>query len=452
MAFFNEEGLSASELELRLQDLLAMSKLDEESEAMNLFEEGRHLVASDALPWGDEVRSAVVNAYVRFIHGEMWATGDGARVMESEIAAMMGEMLGNTGVQARITTGGSESVLSALACAKYRAFLRRYPGASPTEGFASAVGGVEPNRQYLEFEREPKSVVMPLHQHFSTFKGCALLGLEPIVVRPRAGRFWHVEPDDLRAAVRDDTIAVFATAGVWPYGTVDPIEEYGSIAEDHDLYFHVDACFGGFVIPFLERAAYYRPPLRPWDFRVPSVCSISADLHKNGMVPPPCGLLLFRGARDLEMAKVICPPSGLLTGTRATGPVAAAWTMLRAAGVEGFTQISLLTIGLRDALIDGCEVIPGLKTTRESQANLFAVYSDELDLRPAVEALRARGWTLATEPVPPPVCIVLIPMPQNRGRVEPFLRDLRDAVERCAVPLGSAPLDYEYSHYGGIPF
>lgn len=292
---------------------------------------------------------------------------------------------------------------------------------------------------------------MPIHQHYSAFKGCALFGIEPITVSPRTERVWEIDPEDVRAAVREDTIAIFATAGVWPYGTVDPILEIGKIAAEHDLYLHVDACFGGFVIPFLERAGYYDTPLEPWDFRVPAVSSISADLHKNGMVPPPCSLILFRDQELLEMAKVICPPSGVMTGTRPTGPVAAAWTMMRSVGLEGFKKMSLFTIGLRDTIMAGCRRIEGVEVTYGSKMNLFAVYSRTLDLRPAIEALRAKGWTVSTKPTPPPVCLVLVTMPQNAGQAEAFVADLEEAVERNRVPLGSAPEDYEYSHYGGIP-
>jgi tyrosine decarboxylase/aspartate 1-decarboxylase len=222
------------------------------------------------------------------------------------------------------------------------------------------------------------------------------------------------------------------------------------MAEEHDLYLHVDACFGGFIIPFLERAGYYDPPLEPWDFRVPGVCSISADLHKNGMVPPPCSLILFRDRELLELAKVICPPSGTITGTRATGPIAAGWTVLRSLGLERFKEMSLFTMGLRDAIMRGCAEMPGIKVSHETKMNLFALYSDELDLRPVFDAMRAMGWTIATKATPAPVSATIVTMPQNAGQVEPFLRDFRRALEENRVPIGALPPDYEYSHYGGI--
>jgi glutamate/tyrosine decarboxylase-like PLP-dependent enzyme len=451
MELFNEQGWAKEEIDERLQVLWNMSKLDGRSEAMNLFEEGRHLVSCDSLPWGDEVRERVVQAYLQFIHGEMWATGDGAREMQGEITSMIGGLLGAANAEGRITTGGTESILSAMACAKHRAYTRRFPGIEPGQRFSRPGAPVEPNKPFLEFERQSKSVVMPIHQHYSAFKACALFGLEPVTVSPRTERVWEIDPDDVRAAIREDTVAIFATAGVWPYGTIDPIREMGRIAEEFDLYFHVDACFGGFVIPFLELAGYYDPPLDPWDFRVSAVSSISADLHKNAMVPPPCSLILFRDESLLEMAKVISPPSGVMTGTRATGPVAAAWTMMRALGLEGFKQMSLFTIGLRDGMMAGCQGIEGIEVSDASKMNLFAVYSRTIDLRPAIKALRAKGWTVSTKPTPPPVCLTLVTMPQNAGQVEAFVSDFEEAIRENHVSLGSAPADYDYSHYGGIP-
>lgn len=132
MESFNEHGLSNEQLDTQLQAFWEISKLDPRSEATNLFDEGRHLISCDALPWGDEVRERVVRAYTRFIHGEMWATGDGARAMERDIVAMMGDLLGEASAVGRTTTGGSESVLSAMALAKYRAFTKRFPGLHPS--------------------------------------------------------------------------------------------------------------------------------------------------------------------------------------------------------------------------------------------------------------------------------------------------------------------------------
>jgi tyrosine decarboxylase/aspartate 1-decarboxylase len=404
-----------------------LSRLERQSRfpeyEQNLFDEGPHLVSSPSLPWGDEVRSQMVEAYVRFIHGETWLTGAGAREMEHEVISQMGALLGGDDVAGFITSGGSESNLCAMLAAKSRA------GRSG-------------------------SVVMPSYAHYSFYKGCRMFGLEPIPVPPPDGRYGAVDPDRVRSAVRNDTICLIGTAGTWPFGTVDPIAELGEIAAERDLYFHVDACFGGFILPFLERSGYHEH-LAPWDFRVPSVCSVSADLHKNGLVPPPASSLYFRDQDLLEHAKKIAPPNGTLSGTRGTGPIAASWTAFQVMGLERYMAASRHSMALRDELIAGICDIPGMQVVPDSMINIFVAYSASMDLRPVVAELSARGWMFVTNQEPAPIAICLCTMPQNERSAGPFLADLAEAVRLAAPPApaavsGSHAGDDEPSGYGNV--
>jgi len=302
-----EKGLGRYEIQDRLIEFEKASHFM--AFEKNLFDEGPHLTSSPALPWGDEVRERVVEAYVRFIHGEIWHTGVGARQMEREVISAMGDILGNPEAVGVITSGGSESDICALIAAKARAFCKEFPQVD-REDIHAVLG------TFHQFEKNTHSIVMPLHSHYSLYKGCAMLGLEPIPVFPIEGTYYKVDLDDVRASVRDDTIGIVATAGTWPFGTIDPIAQMGEVAAKHDLYYHVDACFGGFIIPFLERSGYYDTPLDPWDFRVPAVHSISADLHKNGMVPPPASSLYFRNKEIRQYARMLAVPLGTVSGTR----------------------------------------------------------------------------------------------------------------------------------------
>jgi glutamate/tyrosine decarboxylase-like PLP-dependent enzyme len=373
----------------------------------NLFDEGPHLVSSPELPWGDEVRNLSVAAYERFVHGETWITGGGAREMEADIVSWTGRLLGAIEPTGFVTSGGSESNMCAVLAAKQRA-------------------GVSTG-----------SVVFPANGHYSLHKLCRMFGLDPIVVPPPAnGPLYEVDPAAVDAAIRPDTIAIIATAGTWAYGSVDPIEALGEIAVRRGIHLHVDAAFGGFILPFLERSGY-DSAIAPWDFRVDGVCSISADLHKNGMAPPPAGLLLFRDQELLDHAKAICPPNGTMSGTRGTGPIAGAWTMVELLREPGYTAISLKSMALRDRLVAGVSEIPGLRVYPGSQINMTLIHSDELDLRPVVERLRDRGWMFSARAVPEPVSIVVVTMPHNDGQIVPMLADLHDAMS-SALPLGQA--------------
>ena len=284
-------GLGLDEFQRELDRLELVSRFPETTR--NLFDEGSHLISTPELPWGEAVREASVKAYRRFIHGETWITGGGAREMEADIVRWMGGLLGATDPAGFVTSGGSESNMCAILTAKQRSGRR---------------GG---------------SVVFPGNGHYSLPKLCRMFDLDPIPVPAPEGQLHLVDPAAIEAAIRPDTIAIVATAGTWAYGSIDPIEAIGEIARRRDLYLHVDGAFGGYILPFLERSGY-DPTIAPWDFRVPGVCSISADLHKNGMAPPPAGTLFFRDASLLASAKEICPPNGTMSGTRGTGPIAGA--------------------------------------------------------------------------------------------------------------------------------
>lgn len=384
----------------------------------NLFDEGPHLVTTPELPWGDTVREWSVEAYRRFIHGETWITGGGAREMEADIVGSMGGLLGAPAATGFVTAGGSESNMCAILTAKQRSGRR---------------GG---------------SVVFPDNGHYSLHKLCRMFDLDAIVVPAPEGALHRVDPAAIEAAIRPDTIAIIATAGTWAYGSIDPIEAIGEIAQRHDLYLHVDGAFGGYILPFLERSGY-DPTIPPWDFRVPGVCSISADLHKNGMAPPPAGTLLFRDAELLAAAKEICPPNGTMSGTRGAGPIAGAWAMVTLLGEAGYTAVSLKSMALRDELVAGVRSIDGLLVHPGSQINMTLIHSTELDLRPVAEAMRVRGWMFAARAVPAPVSLVVVPMPHNNGQTGAFLDDLRATVA-LAGPLDGAGerVEEKVSSYG----
>ena len=444
---WSQEGAESSDIRRSLRELELASHFD--AYERNLFDEGPHLTTSAALPFGDEVRELAVEAYMRFIHGEVWHTGGGARAMEKELVAMMGELLGAEQAAGVITGGGSESNICALATAKAAAFLRRFPQVAEME-LRSAADYLPVFELLAEFATEPHSVVMPAHTHYSLYKGCVLLGLTPVSVPPKEGTLYVVEPEAVAAAVQQDTIALVATAGTWPFGTVDPVPAFADLAARTGLYLHVDACFGGYILPFLERAGYYKEPLPVWDFRLPAVCSISADLHKNGMAPPPASSLFFRDAELLKLARLVAPPFGTISGTRPTGPIAAAWTMLKRLGLQGFTQVALHSMRLRDEMAAAVASIPGLKVLPDSRINLLTVYSEEIDLRPVIAALAERQWMVVTHEAPPPAAMCICTMPQNDGQVEPFVKDLAEAMATAGAPIGALADEEAFSLYGGM--
>jgi tyrosine decarboxylase/aspartate 1-decarboxylase len=160
----------------------------------------------------------------------------------------------------------------------------------PDAGGYATSGGTESNIQAFRIAKKQKpvkspNVVVPASSHFSFMKACDILGLEARTV-PLDSQF-RMDAEALDGLVDNNTVALVGVVGTTEYGMVDPIARLSEVAEDRDVFLHVDAAFGGMVVPFLDRPV-------PFDFRLPGVDSISVDPHKMGMSTIPAGCLLTR--------------------------------------------------------------------------------------------------------------------------------------------------------------
>ena len=228
-------------------------------------------------------------------------------------------------------TAGIERRLVALLGALYH-----LPGAA---GYASS-GGTESNIQALRIAKarrpvEKPNVVVPASSHFSFEKACRMLGLE--MRTAPLGPDLRVDPVAAEALVDDATVGLVGVVGTTEYGMIDPIPALARLAEEHDLFFHVDAAFGGLVVPFLPDPAAF-------DFALPGVSSIAVDPHKMGMSTIPAGCLLVRDQGVLDLLNVETPyltvkQEYTLTGTRPGASVVAAWAVLEHLGREGMRAV-----------------------------------------------------------------------------------------------------------------
>ncbi|MDI9632532.1 MAG: tyrosine decarboxylase MfnA [Methanolinea sp.] len=278
-------------------------------------------------------------------------------------------------------------------------------------GYATS-GGTESNIQALriarKLSRSPRpNVVLPESAHFSFKKACDMLGLEMRAV-PLDGSF-RVDADRVPEFIDRDTCALVGIAGTTEYGVVDPISDLSAIAEDFGLFLHVDAAFGGLVLPFLDGAP-------PFDFSLPGVSSIAVDPHKMGMSTIPAGVLLLRDREALQSLAVDTPYLSVkqeftLSGTRPGGPVAAAFAVLEYLGREGMRDIVTGCMKNTRRLIDGMEAF-GIARAVTPDVNVA---------------------TFENTPVPPPWRVSwtrrghlrIVCMPHvHADTVEAFLRDI----------------------------
>jgi tyrosine decarboxylase/aspartate 1-decarboxylase len=198
---------------------------------------------------------------------------------------------------------------------------------------------------------------------------------------------------------------------------------------EKDLYFHVDAAFGGFVLPFLKDLGYKTPN---FDFAVPGVCSLTVDPHKMGLAPIPAGGIVFRNENFRKaVSRSISYLSGgeteqaTLVGTRSGASAIAVWAVMKHLGREGYRKIVRNCMHLTLKLTEEIPKIRGLSLATEPTMNVVGLKSDTFDIRRIAEELRLRKW--ATSLFPRHIRIVIMPHVQEK-HIDEFLQDLNKIV------------------------
>jgi glutamate/tyrosine decarboxylase-like PLP-dependent enzyme len=255
-------------------------------------------------------------------------------------------------------------------------------------------------------------------------------------------------PSAVAAALDARTALVVVGAPSYPHGVLDPVGEVAALAAEAGVACHVDACIGGWVLPFLDDVP------EPFDLSVPGVSSLSVDLHKYGYAPKGVSVLLtaepeLRQHHWFSTAgwpgyPVVNPT---LAGTRPAGPMAAAWAVHRFLGTDGYRRLARETRTATTALVKGIAAIPGLRVVGAPVATLVAVAQDGPDGGPGgvdvlnlADEMTARGWLL--QPQPPfaqpgggdlPATLHLTVTGATAGRVDALLADLADAARAAAA-------------------
>lgn len=322
------------------------------------------------------------------------------------------------GAAATFTSGGSESIFLALQTARDAARAER--------------GIKEPN------------FVVPRTAHPAFSRAGHALGIE-IRRAPTSRTDFRADVQGMESRIDANTIGLVGSAPNYPYGVFDPIEELGKLAQSRGLWLHVDACVGGYLSPWVARLGY---PIPPWDFSVPGVTSMSADLHKYGMAPKGASLMLLRSDeikqkhqkfdfRDWERGQYA---TFVMQGTRPGGAVAAAWAVINHLGEEGYLRCARLIMDAKAQLVEGINRIPGLAVLEPHELCIFVTRSTdpELDMGAVSDALFARGWYVGRQAEPRGIHMALNPV--HHESVEQYLSDLRACVDevRKLKAVGSA--------------
>jgi glutamate/tyrosine decarboxylase-like PLP-dependent enzyme len=303
-----------------------------------------------------------------------------------------------------MTSGGTESILMSMLVNRERARAR----------------GIE----------RPQ-ILAPVSAHPAYAKAAHYFDMD--VVRVPLDDGYRADVDAAASLIGPATAVVVASAFSYPYGVMDPVTELAALARDHGAGCHVDACIGGFVLPFLERLGVDVPP---WDFRVDGVTEISADIHKYGYAPKGASVILHRDPDWFAHQVFLYDqwPSGMygspgVAGARSAAPIATAWAVLRHLGWDGYVEIMGGVMTTRARVKAAIAALPPLALAGDPIGPVLACTSTDpetVDMGGVGDAMDDRGWHLNRLVDPPGLHLML--SPAHAHVVDALVADLADCV------------------------
>ncbi|MDJ0334499.1 aspartate aminotransferase family protein [Salinibacterium sp. G-O1] len=322
----------------------------------------------------DELAASAIRM-VQPVNGLDPTTFTSVAVMEREVVAFARDLLnGDDDVVGSVTTGGTESCLLAVKTAR-----DNWPG-----------------------EGKPR-LLAPVTVHAAFHKSAHYFGLELDLVPVLSDGV--VDADVMIERMGPDVALVVVSAPSYPHAAIDPIAKIADAAHEQGIDCHVDACIGGWVLPFWG-------DLEPWDFRVHGVTSMSADLHKFGYAPKGISVLLTRG-RDRQRAQYFATTrwpgypvvNPTMLGSKSAGALAAGWAITRALGRDGLAELAASCARSTAFLIELIDFIEGLRVVGSPVGPLLAIATDEnvpedrrVDPHHWADQVRSLGWLLQLQP------------------------------------------------------
>jgi len=326
----------------------------------------------------------------------------GTTALEQELVSEIGELFGGKHIMGTFTTGGSEANLIALRIAKK-----------------------------LRPDIKNPEVVLSQSAHISFDKAADLLDIK--LRKAHLNEDFTLDMNHFESLMNQNTCGVVGIAGTTSLGLVDPIEEIGKKTDGKDISFHIDAAFGGFVLPFLENLNLHSSP---WDFSVKSVDSITADPHKMGMGVIPTGGIFLRDKSILQKIGFEIPYLAggnfkhlHIVGTRPGGTIIAFWAILKSLGINGFNKIVEKCMDNTNYLVKRIGEIKGIKIATKPVMNIVGITTENGDTICKIdEELRKRNWMTGKFEKLNLIRVVVMPHVQ-KVHLKNFVKDLENIVK-----------------------
>ncbi len=372
---------------------------------------------------GPDVLQVVQESYTMFMseNGLNQGAFPSLQTMEDEVIEMALDLFkAPEGAAGGMTSGGTESIIMAVKSCREQ---------------ARAMGK----------DISKSNIVIPYSGHPAFNKAGFYLGIE--IIRTKIDDETRL-PDlaAFEAAINENTIMCVGSAPAFPSGVVEQIPELSEIARKHDIWFHVDACVGGYFAPFAERNGVELPA---YNFTNPGVWSMSADLHKFGYAAKGASTVVYR-SEDLQKYQATdfdVWPSGrmvtpTLAGTRPGGAIAAAWAVMNYLGKAGYTEKAKSVLETRARLEAGLEKL-GYKVFGPSKLMIINFGCPGLDTFAIWGALNKRGWWPGATTEPTGLHMMLTPA--HADALDDFLSDLEAATDEVRKGTADAVEEVRYS-------
>jgi glutamate/tyrosine decarboxylase-like PLP-dependent enzyme len=325
------------------------------------------------------------------------------RQFEAEVVSMAANLLGGGADAAgTMTSGGTESILMAVKTYRDRA-------------------------RELQPQITKPEMIVPVSIHPAFDKAAHYFDVK-IVKAPLRPDF-RVDVEAVKKLITPNTILIVGSAPQYPQGVIDPIAELASLAKSKGIGMHVDACVGGFLLPFLKKIGH---PIPEFDLSVDGVTSMSADLHKYGFASKGSSIILYKN-KDFRRYQFFVHsewPGGAfaspsMPGTRPAGAIATAWGTLRAFGEEGYLEIARTCLDNAKKIQNGIREM-GLEIIGKPDATIFGFTGKDVDIYAVADQMQARGWYIDRQQKP--TCLHLMITPAHTAHIDAFLKDLGESV------------------------
>ena len=378
---------------------------------------------------GNDVNDIISKAYDLFLQSNALSISafPSLSKLEAEVLEMTAHMLNGSKAVGNLCSGGTESICMAIKSAREWA---------------------KTNKPEI---KEPE-IVIPISAHPAFHKAGHYFSVK-VISAPLTEDF-KVDLNAMEQLISPNTIALVGSAVGFPHGVIDPIKEISEIAQKRGLLMHVDACLGGFMLPFVRELGY---EIAEFDFSLPGVTSMSCDLHKYGYAAKGVSAILYRDKklRRNQFFAYTEWPGGIygsptMAGARGGGPIAAAWAVLKYLGWDGYLNLAKKAMDTTEKFKTTVNDTPGLRVLGKPAMTVFSFTSDNFNIYALGDELEKRGWFLDRQQKPSSIHMMISPFHSDVEDL--FIKDLRESVD-CVKDIKQAQsgMAFVYGMMEAIP-